>query len=395
LDNREIVVEKAMTMNITLLEPYNTGSHAAWANEYSRFSRHRVDILSLPGRHWKWRMHGGAVTLARKFLASPFQPDLLLATDMLDLTTFLALTRHKSAQCICAVYFHENQLTYPWSPDDADQAMGRDQHYAFINYATALAADAVLFNSSYHLQSFVAELPRFLAAFPDKNEAGTVQIIREKSRVLSLGMDLRRFDPYRPAERDRDDKRPPLILWNHRWEYDKNPLDFFRAMGELVDKGLDFQLAILGERFTNSPAVFSEAREKLGDRIVHYGFVKDFAAYAEWLWRGDILPVTSHHDFFGGSVVQAMHCNCYPLLPRRLAYPEHIPAEHHCRFIYDDQAELVEKLAGLILNIRATRSELPRQFVARYDWQRLAPFYDDLFEKMVAEGSIGTGGIAG
>jgi len=381
-DSREIADEKAMTMNITLLEPYNTGSHAAWANEYSRFSRHRVDILSLPGRHWKWRMHGGAVSLARKFLASPFQPDLLLATDMLDLTTFLALTRHKSAQCKCAVYFHENQLTYPWSPDDTDQAMGRDQHYAFINYATALAADAVLFNSSYHLHSFVAELPRFLASFPDKNEAGTVQIIREKSRVLSLGMDLRRFDPYRPAGSDREDKRPPLILWNHRWEYDKNPLDFFSAMGELADKGLDFQLAILGERFTNSPAVFSEAREKLGDRVVQYGFVKDFAAYAEWLWRGDILPVTSHHDFFGGSVVQAMHCNCHPLLPRRLAYPEHIPREHHCQFIYDDQAELVAKLEGLIRNIRATRSEMPRQFVARYDWQRLAPLYDDLFASL-------------
>ena len=73
-------------MKILLVEPYHTGSHASWAEGYARYSQHQVDILSLPGRFWKWRMHGGAVTLARQFLESETQPDLILATDMLDLT---------------------------------------------------------------------------------------------------------------------------------------------------------------------------------------------------------------------------------------------------------------------------------------------------------------------
>ena len=55
-------------MNIVILEPYFTGSHASWANEYKAYSRHQVTILSLKGQYWKWRMHGGAVTLADKFL---------------------------------------------------------------------------------------------------------------------------------------------------------------------------------------------------------------------------------------------------------------------------------------------------------------------------------------
>src|SRR5690242_21930973 len=113
-------------MRISLIEPYFTGSHAAWAREYASHSRHRVELLTLPGRNWKWRMHGGAVTLASRFLAAPHSPDLILATDMLDLTSFLALTREKSARCPCALYFHENQLTYPWSPTDADPAKKRD-----------------------------------------------------------------------------------------------------------------------------------------------------------------------------------------------------------------------------------------------------------------------------
>ena len=51
-------------MNILLLEPYNTGSHAQWAAGYQTHSRHQVDLLALAGANWKWRMHGGAVTLA-------------------------------------------------------------------------------------------------------------------------------------------------------------------------------------------------------------------------------------------------------------------------------------------------------------------------------------------
>jgi hypothetical protein len=112
-----------------LVEPYFTGSHAAWATGYAQHSQHHVDILSLPGRFWKWRMHGGAVTVARKFLASESRPDLILATDMLDLTTFLALTRCRTANIPTVIYFHENQLTYPRSPTDRDIAQKRDKQY--------------------------------------------------------------------------------------------------------------------------------------------------------------------------------------------------------------------------------------------------------------------------
>ena len=184
-------------MRIVLIEPFLTGSHAAWAKEYARYSRHRIEILSLGGQHWKWRMHGGAVTLARRFLQSEFRPDLILATDMLDLTTFLSLTRSRTAAVPVALYFHENQIAYPWSPQDRDVSQGRDHHYGFINYSSALAADGVFFNSRYHRSRFFEQLPRFLKQFPDHRELETVSLIRRKSRVLPLGVDLRRLDAVR------------------------------------------------------------------------------------------------------------------------------------------------------------------------------------------------------
>jgi len=378
-------------VQILIAEPYLAGSHAVWAEEYTERSLHDVSILGLPGRHWKWRMHGGAVTLARLFLEGAYAPDLIVATDMLDLTTFLALTRGRTASTKSVLYFHENQISYPWSLDDHDRNRKRDVHYGFINLTSALAADTVAFNSEYHRTAFLSDLEVFLKAFPDYTEAGTIKAIEAKSHVLHLGLDLGRFDAYRE---ERETGRPALILWNHRWEYDKNPDDFFRALFLLKDEGLDFEVAVLGEAYAEKPSVFDEARSRLGKRIVRLGYAKDFAAYAAWLWQADILPVTSIQDFFGASVVQALYCNCCPVLPRRFAYPEHLGLERNGsapdsgggppggyeRFFYEGFEGLLTLLRYRIENIEETRKIRTRALVRRYDWATMVPKYDAFFD---------------
>ncbi len=368
-------------MKILIVEPFLTGSHAAWAREYAEHSSHEVDILGLEGRHWKWRMHGGAVTLARRFLEEGHAPDLILATDMLDLTTFLALTKEKTAGTPVAIYFHENQLSYPWSGDDPDPGLGRDVHYGFINYTSALAADAVLFNSAYHPESFLSELSGFLDAFPDYNESDLVDRIRKRSSVLPLGVDLAALDSYRIAG---GENALPLILWNHRWEYDKNPEDFFKALFILADEGLKFEVAVLGESFSKYPPVFDEAKKRLGERIVQFGYAKDFAEYAGWLWRADILPVTSNHDFFGASTVQAIHCRCAPLLPDRLAFQEHLPKDLKDGFLYIGTEDLIVRLKRCIGEHPKPVDPALREFVVQYDWKNMSKIYDEKFALMTA-----------
>ena len=169
----------------------------------------------MKGQFWKWRMHGGAVTLARKFNEMKWKPDLIFATDMLDLTTFLSLTRKKSNGIPTAIYFHENQLSYPWSPTDRDKQKNRDIHYGFINYSSALSSDKVFFNSEFHKESFIDHLYIFLKQFPDHQELETIKEIRQKSEALYLGMDLNRFEAHFVSKGS-----TPLILWNHGWEYD-------------------------------------------------------------------------------------------------------------------------------------------------------------------------------
>jgi len=368
-------------MKILLIEPYFTGSHAAWATGYQAFSRHEIKILSLTGQFWKWRMHGGAVTLAEQFRKLKFKPDLIIATDMLDLTTFLSLTRNISHNIPSALYFHENQLCYPWSPDDRDVIQKRDRHYGFINYASALTADAVFFNSQFHLKAFFEELPKMLKHFPDHRGLTNVDKIFRKSQVLPLGLDLRKFDQYKTKKKQMDQK--PIILWNHRWEYDKNPEDFFNALNMLQDKGVEFNVTILGENFSNYPIEFEEAREKLGDRIVQFGYADSFAKYAHLLWQADIIPVTSKQDFFGASTVEAIYCGCYPLLPNRLAFPEIIQIEKYKDNFYSNFEELVKKIGIIINQIESIRQQKTHINVDKYSWENMVGQYDQLFEEVI------------
>jgi len=370
-----------MTRKILIIEPYCTGSHAAWAQGIKKYSSHDVEILSMPGRYWKWRMHGGAVTIAGMYRDLDFRPDLIVASDMLDLTTFLALTRDLTSSIPVMLYFHENQLTYPWSPDDRDITYNRDHHYAFINYASALASDMVCFNSEYNRSGFLNALPGFLKNFPEFNELDTVAMISNKSRVLHLGMDLARFDPFRPGTVP-EYGSAPVILWNHRWEYDKNPDEFFDALYILKKRGIDFRVIILGENFGNVPDCFRQAKDVLGSKIIHSGYAESFEKYARLLWKADIIPVTSKQDFFGISIMEAVYCGCTPLLPRRLAYPELFPPDRFGSLYYSDQDDLVEKLEALIQKPAHEASPSLEGEASAYDWNRIIVRYDTLFSSL-------------
>jgi len=300
-------------MRICLLEPYDTGSHGAWLRGYAAHSRHEVQCLTLDGRFWKWRMHGGAVTLARRYREQGIHADLLLASDMLDLSTFRALTTDLTYDTPAVLYLHENQLTYPLQPEEH-----RDLHYGFINYVSMLCAQRIYFNSHFHLESWFEELPRLLKHFPDYNELPTVADLRARASVLPLGLDLQPLDAYHPDARR---SGPATILWSHRWEYDKNPGAFLAALDALAERGYDFRVAFLGEVFVRIPPEFQAVRERLGKRLLQFGYVDARADYARWLWRSDIVASTAIHEFFGAALVEALYCNCFPVLPGRLSYP--------------------------------------------------------------------------
>ncbi len=369
-------------MKILIVEPFFSGSHKKWASSYQHSSQHNVEILSLPGHHWKWRMYGGAVNLSKSYKKLNFRPDLIIASDMLDLATFTALVRHEIKGIPIVLYFHENQITYPWSPDDRDTELQRDNHYGFINYTSALCADYIFYNSRFHMESFVGSLNRFLKQFPDYQDLQNINAIRDKSNVLYLGMNLKAFNQYTKKK----ENKIPILLWNHRWEYDKNPEGFYQVLLFLKEERLNFNLILLGQSYQKTPLVFDQIKKNFKKEILHIGYAEDFESYASLLWKADFLPVSNIQDFFGGSIIEAIYCQCHPLLPDRLAYPEHIPLALREKYLYQTESELKQKLKQAIIAFNSKESNQSlANFVARYDWSNLAGHYDKTFEKIVDE----------
>ncbi|MEZ4754117.1 MAG: DUF3524 domain-containing protein [Bdellovibrionota bacterium] len=367
-------------MKILILEPFYTGSHKLWADGLKQHSAHEIELLTLPARYWKWRMHGAALTLGREFLEQNLTPDLILASDMLDLTSFQSITRKVTHDIPCFTYFHENQLTYPWSPDDRSMQHGVNYHYGFINFTSAVVADKVYFNSEYHRQEFISALTPFLKSFRDYHELSLVKTIEEKSGVLPVGLDLVKLHAGKQRGLDLKEKisgRGPLILWNHRWEHDKNPLGFIELINRLLTLNLDFQLAVLGDQPGNETEEVKAFRKKLGSKIVHWGFVENRSDYISWLWAADIIPLTSIHDFFGISVIEAVYCNTYPILPSRLSYPEIFAGDIFADCFYQTEEELYEKTKAVLFSAPDFNYDQSSKLLNRYDIKEVVKLYDE------------------
>ena len=388
-------------IGVWALEPYYGGSHRQFLDGLARHSSLDFTLLTLPGRHWKWRMHGGALSLAaqaRDLLAQPGdRPGVFFASDMLDLPVFLAAL-HSGAGASgplpvgrgstpSIVYFHENQLTYPLPP-----GVERDLGYGFKNLTTAVAADIVLFNSEYHRHEFLSAAVDLMGAMPDAMPAWVGEEIAGKSRVLPLGCDLRALDRHRSraaaevaAGRWGDPAAGPLVVWNQRWEYDKAPGDLFRALEVLRDSGVAFRLAVAGSGATVPPEEFARGKSMLADRVVHWGRIVSRSDYASLLWAGDVVVSTAIHEFFGVAVLEAVYCGCRPVLPSRLSYPELIPREAHGEVLYGED-ELVGALTKAVSEPHRWSEDWQRTWAARFDWGSLKTRYDETIWECVAGG---------
>ncbi len=301
---------------------------------------------------------------------------------MLDLASFRGLAPPAVGRLPAVAYFHENQLTHPVRREEE-----RDLHFAFTHLASGLAADAVWFNSAFHRDDFLGALERLLARMPDHRHREIVGEIRARSAVHAPG--IAAFDPRPPRV-----PGPPRILWAARWEFDKNPEDFFAALELLRERGVSFRLSVVGESFREVPEVFARARRRFGDVIDRWGYQESRAEYERALLESDVVVSTARHEFFGVSVVEAITAGCFPLLPERLSYPEllaGVAASRRGDFFYDGSVEkLAERLAELAGRLAAGElwrgdAGVARRAVERFAWRERRQRQDDALSALVRQ----------
>jgi len=314
------------------------------------------------------------------------RPDVIMTNDMLNTADLRALLPPVARGIPIVCYFHENQLTYP-IPDEQE----RDYQYGMTNTVSCLAADAVWFNSRFHMEDFLAAAGGLLRKMPDHVPDGIVEKIRRKSLVLPPPVDVRPLQRTHAAGRSR-----PTILWCHRWEYDKNPAPFFEALVRLGDSGCDFEINLTGEQFRDAPAVFATLLGRLKEHVAHAGYIVGRADYLAMLARSDYVVSTAIQENFGIAVIEAILAGCHPILPNRLVYPEIIPARYHDRCLYRDDAALFGHLQRLLADRdeRLTPEELielQSSLSERFGHETAVPALDAELSRVVRTTRTGVG----
>ena len=245
-----------------------------------------------------------------------------------------------------------------------------------------MVADLNIFNSEYHHNRFEEELPNFVNNIPEFIPLASLSRILGKSRVMHLGCDFDTFGNIAPPRND-----VPVILWSHRWGFDKQPEVFFRVIYALAETGIDFKLILIGENFQVHPKAFLEAKKKLGPRILQFGYVEAHEDYVKFLKMSDVIISTAIQENFGYSVVEASYYHTLPLLPDSLCYPEILDTQFHPQFLYKDENDLTRKLVELLKNHRKlddTRKQIS-QSMARFHWKKRISEFDRTFEEIVGQ----------
>jgi glycosyltransferase involved in cell wall biosynthesis len=335
--------------------------------------------LTLPGRNWKWRMRGAAPWFATQLASAPEPCDLIVATSLLDVAHLRGLLPPPLDRRPLVLYMHENQLTYPTSPQQR-----HDHQLGLTNIVSCLAADRVLFNSGFQRDAFLTAIAGYLERMPDAVPPEVPARIAARSEVLAVGLDC---EP-RGAAPEPEPPGRQLLLWNHRWEFDKRPDQFAGAIGRLLDAGLDFDVVLLGDGRGREQA-FAPLVARLGDRCLHAGYLEDRRCYAAWLAAADVVVSCAEQENFGIAVAEAVRAGCYPVLPRRQVYPELYGSRCPGPHFYDDDDQLVALLTDLVSGQGDGHACPLVGAVEQFCWRNLAPRYDELLSEVA-----GTGGKA-
>lgn len=316
---------------ILLLSGYDAASHRYWRNTLVKgIEAFDWTEIALPDRHFSWRVRGNSLSFAfqhRDVLSQDY--DCLIATSMVDLASLRGFVP-QLANMPNLLYFHENQFDYPVKESADLKAITQKIVSAQLTSIYALlCADKILFNSKYNQRTFFSGAKQLLNKLPDGIPKQLLKGMEEDSQVLPVPISekfilKKQKQKQKLRFENRMDNRDPLqIVWNHRWEYDKQPEIFFNAMHLLKQQGVQFRLHVLGQSFRQKPECFDKAQNSLKNEIQTWGYQPE-VDYYRILSESDIVISTALHDFQGLSMLEAILSGCFPVAPNRVAYPEYM-----------------------------------------------------------------------
>lgn len=313
---------------------------------------------------------------------------MIHATSMLDLAVLRAVLPRGRRDLGMVLSMHENQVAYPSDAASSGRDRDRDGHLAFVNLASIEAADRVVWNSGWNRDSFIEGMVAMLRHAPERVDRGWVSRLEARSTVVPPPIEMAEIEAA-AGERSPVAEAGKIlhnngrvgypepggrvqgvirVVWPHRWEHDKGPDELLGLADEAWAReqtgGPAIRWWLLGHRFERVPESLEAMLDRHAARIEHAGPLPR-EAYLAALSRADWVLSTARHEFFGMAVAEALVAGCLPWLPRRLSYPELVPADafdwnpwtrpeaRRCPVDADQTIEARSATAGLRVGIKA------------------------------------------
>jgi glycosyltransferase involved in cell wall biosynthesis len=340
------------------------GSHALFLETVKTLLHPNTTLqtYSFPAKKWHWRVRTSALALSES-IPPVENVQTLVATSMLNLAELLGVRADLARIPHKVLYVHENQLVYPVHTDKGE----RDHVFGHALVVSCLAADSVVWNSSFNLESFVAAIPSFFSKIPLESAgrpkpAGVQARILAKSKVRYPAL----FLPARVVTREAAARPGALkIAYPHRWEHDKNPQAFVHVLGQLAEADLDFAVFVFGGESYEGTNAREELSARIGSaRIAHTGRVESREEYLRVLANCDVAVSTANHEFFGIAMVEAARLGVACLVPDRLAYVELFTSDAR----YRTDGELSRRLEAWARDPNLVRSMSPASSLQPHAW---------------------------
>lgn len=339
-----------MTGSVLAFEAWDAGSHRSVRESIARHGRLDWRFLTRAGRSPRWRLRHAALDFATSSRADPLETAgeaplahddvaAIFATGMLSLADLRAVLPCTLRNRPFILSMHENQVAYPVSETVPNRTRDRDAHLAFTNLASVEAADRVVWNSRWNLESFIEGMKVVLAHAPEPIDGGWIERLQSRSIVVPPPIETAEIEDAMVLHNtsildypDGPTKGPTTtyVAWPHRWEHDKGCEELLELADEAACRedagGPAIRWVILGHRPPDPPEAMKIMLHRHADRIAHAGEL-DRPEYLAWLCRCDWVLSTARHEFFGMAVAEALFAGCLPWLPARLAYPELVPTD--------------------------------------------------------------------
>lgn len=344
-------------VRIAVVEPWGGGSHAAWAEGLRRYSAHDVTVLALPDQAWRWRLRASAPWFAAQIAALRHAPDALLVSSLVDAAALRGLLGRDIPM---ALYAHESQWAYPGD--------GADIESATRNLVSMAAVDEVWFNSDFHRRVALDAAGELVGNMPEEQRVELE--LDGKSSTVYPGVELSWASPMSSTD------GPPVIVWPHRWDHDKEPDTFERALERLVRSGQEFGLVLAGSDARPESRVRRRIVERFTGRLLAVGPF-DLQTYRKWLHRSDLVVSCTAHEFFGMAVVEALAAGCRPVLPDAFSYPEIVAGTDVHRLYPPGRFG-----SALLEAVRRWPDAGPVVPVDRFDWSRRVGEFDRRLDEL-------------